>query len=234
MVATLVIIATSSSTVAMSSNALALLRAHDMRPHGGGDAERSEKFPPQPMSVVGQTRTLARLFEREGAPCHPEASPDTGRVIPARSADTRAPEHLVVIWPSVAAGATGGRRFGVRQRPVKPSSKQPLHVELRNHCPRSGAARSCQKADINRSLDLTSSARASTPGRRHVEAESLRGLQVDHKFVLCGCLHWKIGRLFAPEDAVERNWPHPGSSGSAEVGSIGDEPAAIDEVAPPE
>ena len=39
--------------------------------------------------------------------------------------------------------------------------------------------------------------------RRHVEAERLRGLEVDHQLELCRCLHRQIGRLLALEDAVD-------------------------------
>jgi hypothetical protein len=38
---------------------------------------------------------------------------------------------------------------------------------------------------------------------RHVEAERLRGLEVDHQLVFSGRLHRQIGRLFALEDAVD-------------------------------
>src|SRR5215471_16906571 len=39
-------------------------------------------------------------------------------------------------------------------------------------------------------------------GGRHVDAERLRGLEVDHEFVLGWRLHWQIGRLLAFEDAI--------------------------------
>src|SRR5712691_10844678 len=39
--------------------------------------------------------------------------------------------------------------------------------------------------------------------RRHFEAKRLRGLEVDHQLELGRCLHRKIGRLLALEDAVD-------------------------------
>ena len=39
--------------------------------------------------------------------------------------------------------------------------------------------------------------------RRHVEAERLGGLEVDHQFVLGRRLHRQVGRLLALEDAVD-------------------------------
>ena len=40
-------------------------------------------------------------------------------------------------------------------------------------------------------------------GRRHVEAERLGGLEVDHRLVLGRRLHRQVGRLLALEDAVD-------------------------------
>jgi hypothetical protein len=40
-------------------------------------------------------------------------------------------------------------------------------------------------------------------GRRHVEAERLGGLEVDHQLVLGRRLHRKVGRLLALEDAID-------------------------------
>src|SRR5262249_8007273 len=38
---------------------------------------------------------------------------------------------------------------------------------------------------------------------RHFEAECLRRLQVNHQLELGRCLHWKLGRLGTPEDAID-------------------------------
>ena len=38
--------------------------------------------------------------------------------------------------------------------------------------------------------------------RRHIEAEHLRGLQVDYQLVLGRCLHRQISRFLSPKDAV--------------------------------
>ena len=66
--------------------------------------------------------------------------------------------------------------------------------------PRSrGAEKRDERAPLH---SITSSARASS-GRRHVEAERLGGLEVDHRFVLGRRLHRQIGRLLALEDAVD-------------------------------
>ena len=48
---------------------------------------------------------------------------------------------------------------------------------------------------------MTSSARASSDVR-HVEAERLGGLEIDHEFVLGRCLHRKVCGLLALEDAI--------------------------------
>ena len=39
--------------------------------------------------------------------------------------------------------------------------------------------------------------------RRHVEAERLGGLEVDHQLVLGRRLHRQVGRLLALEDAID-------------------------------
>src|SRR5512135_1277925 len=38
--------------------------------------------------------------------------------------------------------------------------------------------------------------------RRNCETQCLRGLKIDDKFVLVWCLHWHVGRLLSPEDAI--------------------------------
>src|SRR5882672_2674701 len=38
---------------------------------------------------------------------------------------------------------------------------------------------------------------------RHIEAERLGCLEIESRFVLSGCLHWKVGGLLALEDAVD-------------------------------
>ena len=40
-------------------------------------------------------------------------------------------------------------------------------------------------------------------GGRHFEPEHLRCLEIDHRLVFGRRLHWKIGWLLAPEDAVD-------------------------------
>ena len=66
-------------------------------------------------------------------------------------------------------------------------------------------------------------------GRWHVEAERLRGLEIDDQLVLGRCLHRKVGGLLAFEDAVNvtccayvginRSWP------------VGEETATMGEIA---
>ena len=79
-----------------------------------------------------------------------------------------------------------------------------------------------------RSHSITSSARASSD-RRHVEAERLGGLEVDHQLVFGRRLHRQVGRLLALEDAVD-------VAGRApilvdDIGPVGDQAAGGDEVA---
>ncbi len=40
-------------------------------------------------------------------------------------------------------------------------------------------------------------------GRRHVEAERLGRLEVEHRLVLGRRLHWQVGRLLALQDAID-------------------------------
>ena len=65
--------------------------------------------------------------------------------------------------------------------------------------------------------------------RRHVEAERLGGLEVDHQLVLGRRLHRQVGRLLALEDAVDVSWRAPVLV--EEIRPIGDQAAAIDEKA---
>ena len=59
-----------------------------------------------------------------------------------------------------------------------------------------------QRDELAALHSITSSARASS-GRRHVEAERLGGLEVDHQLVLGRRLHRQVGRLLALEDAID-------------------------------
>src|SRR6266487_2641415 len=52
--------------------------------------------------------------------------------------------------------------------------------------------------------------------RRHVEAERFRGLEIDHQLVLGRCLHRKIGRLPALEDAINIRRRTPKQIGRSE------------------
>src|SRR4051812_38220105 len=37
----------------------------------------------------------------------------------------------------------------------------------------------------------------------HGETKCLRGLEVDYKLILGWCLHWEVGGLLAPENAID-------------------------------
>jgi hypothetical protein len=62
--------------------------------------------------------------------------------------------------------------------------------------------------------------------RRHVEAQSLRGFEINHEFVFRWRLHRQVGRLLALEDAIDI------TRGAPElidlIGSIADQSAACD------
>ena len=77
---------------------------------------------------------------------------------------------------------------------------------------------------------ITSSARASSD-RRHVEAERLRGLEVDDGVELGRRLHRQVGRLLALEDAIDVRCRSPELV--AQIGPIGDQAAGRDEQAIP-
>src|SRR5262249_61081327 len=65
--------------------------------------------------------------------------------------------------------------------------------------------------------------------RRRLEAERLRGLQVDHRLVFHRRLHWQVGRLGALEDAVDVS--RRPAVVVALIGPVGDQAAGVDEVA---
>ena len=43
----------------------------------------------------------------------------------------------------------------------------------------------------------------------HSQTERLGGLEVDHQLVFGRCLHWKVSRLLAPEDAIDISCGNP-------------------------
>ena len=59
-----------------------------------------------------------------------------------------------------------------------------------------------QRDELAPSHSITSSARASSDGGT-VEAERLRGLEIDHQLVLGRRLHRQVGGLLALEDAID-------------------------------
>ena len=74
---------------------------------------------------------------------------------------------------------------------------------------------------------ITSSARTSSAGGT-VEAERLRGLEVDDRFVLGRRLHRKVGGLGAAQDAVDIGRRLPKHVDA--VGPVGHETAGRDEL----
>ena len=64
-------------------------------------------------------------------------------------------------------------------------------------------------------------------GWRDGEAERLRGLEIDHQFVLGRCLYRQVSGLLALEDAVDVAGRTPILVGK--VGTVGDQPATGDE-----
>src|SRR5262245_41501745 len=64
--------------------------------------------------------------------------------------------------------------------------------------------------------------------RRHIDAERLRGLEIDCQLVLGGGLHRKVGRPFALEDAIDVGGRAPHDVQG--VGSIADERPLGDEL----
>ena len=78
----------------------------------------------------------------------------------------------------------------------------------------------------NGRYSITSSARASS-GRRHVEAERLRGLEIYHEFDIWSAPAPASRRLFALEDAIDITGRAPVLVG--EIGPIRDQAAGGDE-----
>src|SRR5262245_27996692 len=65
--------------------------------------------------------------------------------------------------------------------------------------------------------------------RRSIEVQCPGGLQIHNCFILGGCLHWQVARLFALEDAVHVARRPP--KHISDVGAVGDQSAAHNKVA---
>ena len=89
------------------------------------------------------------------------------------------------------------RRCGVEE----PDHRHRRLLRARRERPRSRRAAE-QRDELAPLHSITSSARASSDGR-HVEAERLRGLEVDGHFELGRRLHRQVGGLGAAQDAVD-------------------------------
>jgi hypothetical protein len=60
----------------------------------------------------------------------------------------------------------------------------------------------------------------------HGETEGPRGLEVNHQLVLGRCLHWQVGRILAPENAIDV--PGRASVLIDPIGPVGNQPAGGD------
>ena len=70
---------------------------------------------------------------------------------------------------------------------------------------------------------------AGEDGCRHVEAEGLGGLEIEHRFVLCRRLHRKVSRLLTLEDAIDISGRTP--KRVDRIRTVGDQAPGGDEVA---
>ena len=196
------------------------IREHDR--HGAGRLQqRRQGRVPAARMTSGASATNSAAYLRMAS-----ASPAPQRCRSARCGRRSSP---------IAAAPAGTPRCGPA-RPGRPRCRRPMSTPMRRIAlallrarrerPRAAAPPS---SVMNSRRFIRSPRRRAASTSRHVEAERLGGLEIDHQLVLGRRLHRQVGRLLALEDAVD-------IAGRAAVlvdriGPVGDQAAAGDEVA---
>ena len=137
----------------------------------------------RPKSAVGAEESLRRGRTKESAKARKKGLDGApAHIIPIALAASQCPTSRdFVPWRFLDAGR--------RSAWIASSCRRP---------------KTCTKSEVSAAYSITSSAEGKQCWR-DVQAEHLGGLEIDHRFVLGGRLHWEVSRLLALEDANRRS-----------------------------